>query len=278
MNPEVSVILPTYDRAPFLKEALESLAKQTYQDFEAIVVDDGSQDDTESIIKAYLGKFNLISISSPKNHGVSWARNRGIQASHAPWIAFLDSDDLWLPRKLEIQMDHLKKHPELEICQTEEIWIRNGKRVNPMKKHAKSGGDVFKRCLELCVVSPSATVIRRELLDRVGLFDESLPACEDYDLWLRIAYRYPIGLISKPLIIKRGGHTDQLSRKYPAMDLFRIRAIENLLEKEKLTTERRQEAVSELRKKCSIYLTGALKRKNTEGLRHMEKILAEYPD
>ena len=267
MKPAVSVIVPTYNRASFLKKALESLAQQTFKDFEIIVIDDGSNDETPDIIKTYLPKINprsLISIVSKENHGVSWARNQGILKSQASWIAFLDSDDAWIPRKLEVQMKYLERNPDIKICQTEEIWIRNGRRVNPMKKHAKLGGNIFERCLELCVVSPSATVVSRKLLDEVGLFDESLPACEDYDLWLRISYRYPIALISEALIIKQGGHEDQLSRKYPAMDLYRIQAIQNLLDHHSLSEEQTTQALGELQKKCGIFIKGAKNRGKLE--------------
>ena len=260
MEPEVSIIIPTYNRADFLKEALESLANQTFKNFEVLVVDDGSTDSTRDIIKSYAPKINLSSIYLEENRGVSHARNLGIQKGVAPWIAFLDSDDLWLPQKLEMQLQYLKDHPELEICQTEEIWIRRGIRVNPMKKHQKSGGDIFKRCLELCMVSPSATVISRGLFEKVGPFNEALPVCEDYDLWLKISSQYPIGLLSKPLIIKRGGHRDQLSKKYAAMDRFRIQAIQQLLQTGNLTASQRNLAEEELHRKVAIYLNGAQKR------------------
>jgi glycosyltransferase involved in cell wall biosynthesis len=272
MDPAVSIVIPTYNRASWLKEALESVRTQTFRDFEVIVVDDGSTDPTRDIIESYKAEFNLRPLLFDSNHGVSWARNRGIEAARAPWIAFLDSDDLWLPRKLEVQTAYLKDHPELEIAQTEEIWIRRGVRVNPMKKHRKSGGRILERCLELCVVSPSATLLSRRILDEAGLFDESLPVCEDYDLWLRIACRFPIGLIPKPLIVKRGGHADQLSRKYPAMDLFRIRAIQNLLENHPLKPDERAVALRELERKCSIYAQGARRRGKTGEAERVEKI------
>jgi len=274
MDPQVSVILPTYNRAHFLKETFDSLAAQTFRDFEVVVIDDGSIDGTDDIIRTYSSKINLRPLRSDQNRGVSWARNRGIAASRACWIAFLDSDDLWMPQKLEKQLRFLRENPELKICQTEEIWVRNGRRVNPMKKHEKRGGMIFERCLELCVVSPSATVLSRDLLDEVGTFDETLPACEDYDLWLRISCLYPIGLISEPLITKRGGHTDQLSRKHSSMDLFRIRAILNLLANHSLSSEQRGSAEKELLKKTGVYSEGAKKRGKLEEAERLEKLVA----
>lgn len=276
MSPQVSVILPTYNRAQLLKEALDSLEKQTFKDFEVLVIDDGSTDATNDIIKTYRSKINLRSIAFSDNQGVSSARNQGIRESSAPWVAFLDSDDLWLPEKLAVQMEYLKQHPDIQICQTEEIWIRNGKRVNPMNKHQKSGGDIFRRCLELCVVSPSATIINRKLLQEVGPFDETLPACEDYDLWLRISYRYPIELIPEALIIKRGGHADQLSRQFPAMDYYRIQSIKNLLMNHPLSSDQGAQAIEELRKKCTIYANGAKKRGKDKEAEEIEGIAKRY--
>jgi glycosyltransferase involved in cell wall biosynthesis len=276
MQPLVSVIIPTYNRAAFLKEALDSLEKQIFKDFEVIVIDDGSTDTTQDILKAYQSKINLRAIAFSENQGVSKARNWGIRESHLPWIAFLDSDDQWTPNKLEVQMKYLKEHPDIKICQTEEIWIRDGVRVNPMKKHEKSGGDIFRRALELCIVSPSATVVSRRLLDEVGPFDESLPVCEDYDLWLRISYRYPIGLIDEPLIIKRGGHADQLSKKYPAMDYYRIQSIKNLLMSHPLTKDQGAQAIEELRKKCAIFAGGAKKRGKLKEAGEIENLAKRY--
>ncbi len=275
MNPKVSVIIPTYNRAHLLREALDSLEKQTYRDFEVIVINDGSNDLTPDILKIYQSKINLRSLTFEENRGVSYARNRGIEKSSSPWIAFLDSDDLWYPKKLEVQMNYLKEHPDIQICQTEEMWIRDGKRVNPMKKHQKSGGDIFERCLELCVVSPSATIMSRALLEKVGPFDETLPVCEDYDLWLRISYRYKIEFIKEPLIIKRGGHSDQLSQAYSAMDYYRIQSIKNLLMNHPLNKKQAAQAIEELRIKCAIYSEGAKKRGKVEEARKIEN-LADY--
>ena len=131
--------------------------------------------------------------------GVSAARNLGVRQSRGRLIAFLDSDDLWQPDKLKIQVRFMENSPEVQICQTDEVWIRHGVRVNPRIKHRKPSGDIFERSLDLCLVSPSAVMMTRELFDRSGGFDESLPVCEDYDLWLRIARDYPVPLIEQPL-------------------------------------------------------------------------------
>ena len=269
----ISVIIPTYNRSAFLKEAIESVLKQTYQPFELIVVDDGSTDDTASVLSCYAGKISALSVH---HGGPSAARNYGIQAAHGDYIAFLDSDDLWLPGKLAAQMHFFHNNPEARICQTEEIWMRNSVRVNPRQKHKKYSGWIFDQCLPLCVVSPSAVMMHRSIFARVGLFDETFPACEDYDLWLRIAPLYPIYLIDKPFIIKRGGHGDQQSKKVPALDLYRIRALCKILNSGILTSFQHDLALAELKKKCRIYANGCFKRGRKEEGEKIQHLPSHY--
>ena len=256
-SPLVSVIIPTYNRSSFVLEALDSVLKQTIEDFELIVVDDGSTDETEKALAQYQGRF-IYHLQG--NQGVSAARNRGIQTARGKWIAFLDDDDLWMPEKLETQIRFFSQNPKAMICQTEEIWIRNGRRVNPRKKHQKFSGDIFAPSLLLCLVSPSAVMIKRELFEQVGCFDETLPACEDYDLWLRISAQFPIFLIDRPLVVKRGGHPDQLSRTTPALDRFRIKSLVKILGSGRLSAEQYDLAYQEIKNKCRIYGQGCLKR------------------
>jgi hypothetical protein len=191
-------------------------------------------------------------------------------------VAFLDSDDFWLPQKLEQQVMIMDQRPELFVCHTEEIWIRRGVRVNPKKKHKKYSGYIFHYCLPLCVISPSSVMIRRELFEKVGYFDENLPACEDYDLWLRITKDYPVYLIETPLIVKRGGHADQLSQKYWGIDRFRIQALEKLLQTGDLSDEQRTQTLQELRRKCEIVASGCLKRQKIEEWKHYSQIPCKY--
>jgi glycosyltransferase involved in cell wall biosynthesis len=253
---EVSVIIPAYNRGWIIKESIDSVFSQTFDAYELIVVDDGSDDNTSEILDSYGNKLRII---RQANQGVSAARNRGIIASSGEFIALLDSDDLWLPEKLDRQMSFFRNNPDAVICQTQEIWIRNGKRVNPCKHHKKLSGMIFEPSLNLCLVSPSAVMFKRELMDMVGFFDESFPACEDYDLWLRVSLAYPVYLIDEALIIKRGGHSDQLSRN-PMLDKYRIKAIEKLLNQDILISEQRKAAVAKLKEKCLIYATGCKKR------------------
>ncbi|MGA8180447.1 MAG: glycosyltransferase [Desulfobacterales bacterium] len=270
--PRVSVIIPTYNRARIIEEAVDSVLAQDYKDFELIIVDDGSQDNTSEVLAAY---GNGASILFQKNKGVSAARNRGISEASGKLIAFLDSDDLWLPQKLSAQVEFFDQRPEALICQTEEIWLRNGIRINPKHRHKKPSGMIFEPSLKLCLVSPSAVMIRRDLLDTTGGFDETLPACEDYDLWLRISCRFPVYLIETPLIIKRGGHDDQLS-KGTGLDKFRIKAIEKVINTGILSDDQYRAALIVLKNKCDIYAAGCRKRGRQEEARHYEELGEKY--
>ena len=264
----VSVIIPTYNRGWIIKEAIDSVLAQDYTEFELIVVDDGSTDHTSDVLDSYK---NVIKVFSQKNKGVSAARNRGIAEASGQFIAFLDSDDLWLSQKLSVQIEFFNQTPDVLICQTEEVWIRNGLRVNPKKRHKKPSGMIFKPSLELCLVSPSAVMIQRSLFDRVGEFDETLPACEDYDLWLRISCGFPIHLIDTPLIIKRGGHDDQLS-SMAGLDKFRIKAIEKIIKSGLLSDDQHMAAVKTLKKKCDIYTAGCRKRGRIDEAQYYESL------
>jgi glycosyltransferase involved in cell wall biosynthesis len=263
---EVSVIIPTYNRARKVARAIASVLFQTYKDYELIVVDDGSRDNTADLVSWF--PPGIVRLCHKENRGVSAARNTGIRASRAPLIAFLDSDDYWLPEKLAVQVAFFDSHPEEVACQTQEIWIRKGLRVNPWKRHIKQAGNIFVSSLELCLVSPSAVMLRRSLLDEVGLFDEALPVCEDYDLWLRVSCRHPIHLLDKCLVIKEGGAPDQLSKSLTGMDRFRIKSLIKVMESGCLSPGQWEAAFSELRKKCEIYGKGCIKRGKTEEGKH----------
>ena len=255
-NPLVSVIIPTYNRAWSLPAAIDSVLAQDYQPFELIVIDDGSSDNTPFLLSAYKHQIKTV---RQENAGVSAARNTGIDTAAGDFLAFLDSDDRWLPQKLARQVDFFRRHPDALICQTEELWVRNGVRVNPKKRHQKRSGDIFVPSLSLCLVSPSAVMLKRKLLDEIGRFDENLPACEDYDLWLRVSARHPVYLLDDPLIIKHGGHPDQLSRA-AGLDRFRIQALRKILQQGRLSTARQRAAVSVLQQKCAVYAAGCRKR------------------
>jgi len=269
----VSVVIPTYNRVHLLERALDSVLGQTLAADEIIVVDDGSTDNTVSTVKSLHPEVKLI---QQDNLGVSAARNAGISAARYDWITLLDSDDIWHENKLERQMSALKNDPEYLICHSDEIWIRDGVRVNQMNKHKKTGGYIFQHCLPLCAISPSAVMIHRSLFEEIGLFDETLPACEDYDLWLRICSRYPVLFIDEALITKHGGHDDQLSRQHWGMDRFRIQALDKIISLAELNDNDRDAAIKMMVNKINIYLAGAEKYGNTEHVEDFKVLLTKY--
>ena len=269
----ISVIIPTYNRAHLLPRSLDSILSQSCLPNEIIVVDDGSNDDTSALMTSVYPEIVFIQQS---NIGVSCARNVGIKRASGDWIAFLDSDDEWFPEKLEVQMNALYKNPELKICHTNEIWIRNGTRVNPKKKHEKFGGWIFQKCLPLCCISPSSVIIHKSIFNEIGLFDDSLLVCEDYDLWLRITARNPVLYIEKPLLRKYGGHNDQLSRKYWGMDRFRIKSLEKIIYSKELSESDENAAKKMLTEKIHILIQGAKKRGNIMEVRKFKEQYSEF--
>jgi glycosyltransferase involved in cell wall biosynthesis len=271
----VSVVIPTYNRSVVLRRALESVVAQTRPPDEVIVVDDGSTDDTVEWVERELPDMTLMRRS---NYGVSNARNRGVEAAGSEWIAFLDSDDEWRPEKLEKQLWALAENPGYHLCHTNEVWVRDGRRVNEGKRHAKTGGRIFQRCLPLCVISPSSTVIRRALLGALGGFDETMPVCEDYDMWLRVCSLHPVLFLEEALTVKHGGHDDQLSRRYRGMDRYRIRAILKILSDDVLPPEDRAAAIDTLLEKVDVYLGGARKRGKTGEVAVYEALRDRFRD
>jgi len=257
-----------------LKEAVRSVLAQDFEDFELIIVDDGSTDGTSEEMKRLGGRVKVI--EHAENRGVSAARNRGILQAKGKYIAFLDSDDLWVKGKLKIQVEFLDNNPHYPLCYTDEVWIRKGKKVNPMKKHSKYSGWIFEKCLPLCIISPSSAMMRKNLFEKVGLFDEALPVCEDYDFWLRVSSRFPIFFIEKKLIIKRGGHFDQLSNRSWGNDRYRVIALEKLLSEPYLKFEEREAVLREMEKKCRVLSRGFAKRGNELEARYYREVMKRY--
>lgn len=272
MKSSVSVILPSHDRAHLLRRSLDSVLAQSLPAHEVILIDDGSTDDTAGLV---VQDYPQVRYLHQAQAGVSAARNAGIRLATGRWIAFLDSDDQWLPDKLERQILALRDNPGYRVCHGEEIWIRNGQRANQKRRHKKHGGWIFQQCLPLCVISPSAVLIERDLFAEVGWFDQNLPACEDYDLWLRLCARYPVLYLEKPLIVKHGGHPDQLSKKYPAMDRFRMTALEKVIRSDSYSDQQRVAALRVWRDKRLVYATGAGKRGRWQEVSALEKTALE---
>jgi len=268
----VSVIIPTYNRMWALPETIESVFEQRFDRWELIIVDDGSTDGTGHWIQENAPRARYI---HQDNLGVSAARNRGISESRGRYVAFLDSDDRWLAEKLARQVSVMEDEG-CSVSYTDEMWIRNGRRVNPKKRHKKHSGDIFLASLPLVIISPSSVMIRREVFSDVGLFDETLLACEDYDLWLRVTSRYPVRYIDEALIIKTGGHDDQLSRRWWGLDMLRLYALEKILATGDLSPERNRAVMEEIVRKGRVVLGGAKKRGNDSAVRYYEDMVNRY--
>ncbi|MDC3172389.1 glycosyltransferase family 2 protein [Alphaproteobacteria bacterium] len=259
---EISVIIPTYNRCDLLKRAINSVIKQTITPKEIIIVDNGSTDQTYQMVSSLFPEINYF---IEKKRGVSAARNKGILESKSKWIAFLDSDDAWKPTKLEKQMEYSVFYQDkYRIIHTDETWYRNNKFLNQLKKHKKSGGNIFKNSLQLCCISPSSVVLKKQIFDDYGLFDENLEVCEDYDMWIRITAKEEVGFLDSPLVLKYGGHSDQLSKKFWGMDRFRIKSLEKNLKNEHFSKSQKINVLDTLIEKLTIVSDGALKRGNKE--------------
>ena len=269
----ITVIIPTYNRYDFLKRAVLSVLSQTYKVQEIIIIDDGSTDSTSQILQ----DFPNIRYIYQDNSGVSSARNLGISNASCEWIAFLDSDDEWCEDKLKVQVAFHKQHQDILMSYTDEIWVREGRNVKIPKKFRKQGIDIFLENLSFCNIAPSSSLIHKSLLERVGVFDEELEVCEDYDLWLRIAINHKIALVDKKLITKYAGHEDQLSFKHWGMDRFRVISLEKLLkDKENIDESKHQLIKEELLKKYTLLLKGAIKYEKKEDIKNYEQILAKF--
>lgn len=261
-EPLVSVVIPTRDRAAFVGRAVASALAQEGVALEVIVVDDGSVDDTAAVLAA-LADPRLRLLAHDRGRGVSAARNTGLAAARGAYLALLDSDDEWLPQKTARQLAFMAARG-LAISQTQEIWRRGGRRVNPGRVHAKPDGFFFEQALKRCLVSPSTVLFTRGFYEEIGGFDESLPACEDYDLWLRALLRHPVGLLDETLAVRHGGRPDQLSAIYVGQDLFRIRSMVGLLSRDDLSPWHAACIKKELRRKALCYAKGCLKRDKPE--------------
>lgn len=284
---KITVIIPTYNRAGTIRRALDSVIEQSQPPDEIIVVDDGSTDETGAVIQK---EYPTVKYLFQENYGVSSARNNGMMNACGDWLAFLDSDDEWLPGKLARQMDALAAHnrqhasnldvddssPDMRVCHTNEIWIRNGKYLNQKRKHQKFGGYIYEKCLPLCVISPSSVIIHRSVFEDIGMFDENMPACEDYDMWLRICSKMPVLFIDEPLIHKYGGHDDQLSHVIWGLDRYRIYALEKMLKYGNLEGKEYDLTRAMLIEKTQIVIQGAEKRDNDKLASEYQEMLKKY--
>ena len=259
---DISVVIPTFNRRNLLKRAIHSVIKQTIEPREIIVIDNGSTDQTYQMVSSLFPDINYF---TEKKRGVSAARNKGIIESKSKWIAFLDSDDAWEPKKLEKQLEFsVRNQNKYRLIHTDEIWYRNNKFLNQLNKHKKSGGDIFKNSLKLCCISPSSAFVHKQVFHDYGLFDENLEVCEDYDMWIRITSKEEVGFLNSPLVLKYGGHNDQLSKKFWGIDRFRIEALEKNLKSKCFTKIQKKIVLDILIEKLTIVSNGAQKRGNKD--------------
>ena len=277
MRINVSVIIPTFNRITFLPKCINSILNQTYPVDEIILVDNKSTDGTVNYIK---NNFKGVKVLIEKNKGVSSARNLGIVNSKNEWIAFLDSDDEWMPNKIKKQVELIKRlNYKVSFIHTNEKWVRNNIHLNQKKKYVKKGGYIFSDCLDICKISPSSTLIKKSLFNQYGLFNTKFKVCEDYELWLRFTSKIEIGYIDEVLIKKNGGHNDQLSKKYWGIDRYRIKALEKLISRNNITIEYKIMVIKQLIKKINILILGAINRKNKRILKmyiYKKYIWSEY--
>jgi glycosyltransferase involved in cell wall biosynthesis len=269
-----SVIIPTFNRSAFLRKAVDSVLGQTFPDLELIIVDDGSADGTGELIKSYNDR--RIKYVYQDNTGVSSARNKGLDIACGTFIAFLDSDDFWVPEKLERAAEYIRRYPKINIFHTEEVWYRGGELLNQKRKHKKPSGYVYTNALALCCISISTAVIKKDVFEAVGSFDESLEACEDYDFWLRATNRYEVKLIPEELTIKDGGRPDQLSSSVWGLDRFRIKSLEKMLISDALDDDCRDATLKELIKKCRVFAAGAEKRGKPKVAEYYKALSGKY--
>lgn len=274
-----SIVIPVFNRPDKVPRAVDSVLGQRGRNgpwtaLEVLVVDDGSTDATPAALRAIRDPRVRV-LRHAQNQGVSAARNTGLAAAQGEYLALLDSDDWWLPEKLAT---HLACHEAggWRLSQSDEIWVRRGRRVNPMAKHAKPEGWFFEDALKLCLISPSCVLFDRWFWEEVGPFDPSLPACEDYDLWLRTLVRHPVGYCPEKLVCRTGGHPDQLSRKIIGLDLYRLQALDRLLRTRPLSASQHRAAIRELRTKARVYITGCLRHDKPEEAERVKGWLGQW--
>lgn len=271
IDPNICAIIPVRDRPRLLRKAITSVLAQSVLPGELIIAVDqstlaGSNDAeaAESLrvqAEAAGTRFELIAAGG---HGPAAARNQAAGLSRAHWLAFLDSDDRWAAEKLEKQRDFLKRRPHLVACQTSETWTRHGKLIAQPQRLAPRGGRFLRDSFRTCLISCSSLMIARTTFEELGGFDESYPVCEDFELWLRLLIRHPVGLVAERLTHKHSGDWPQLSRTTPAPDYHRVRAILGILKNFELSTPERAAAEKACLEKMAILNKGARRHDSEE--------------
>ena len=311
---KVSIIIPVYNRTHLLKQAIDSIRKQTNCEFELIVVDDGSDKEERDSNKRLTEAANGIWVEIDHCGIASHVRNVGIKKAQYDWVAFLDSDDVWLPTKLERQIAKLDLFTSIPIslspCDIEEFltkegvckkrflvhtkeeWNREGVIVSQSGQRHPHSGDIFEAALQKCIIGPSTVLMNKKIFLLLGGFNENLEIAEDYELWLRFTTLFCVDYIDEALIIKRAGRWQQLSSKYDHIEDCRIRALGHYIEWAKTLlvntsevnqpnlfkrlNECKSKAINMLKKKIEIYSIGALKRGKSEELFALKKEFSHY--
>ncbi len=275
-RPLISAIIPVYNRPEQIREAIESVLNQTWRPLELIIGDDGSTDHTKTVIEEVLSTTdaNLMDceVLELSHTGMPGAvRNRCAEKAKGEILAFLDSDDLWLPEKLEKQYSLHREHPGLMISHTREEWNRAGRIISQSKLRHNRKGDMFADSLKKCIIGPSTVMIRADYYHSTGGFREDLEIAEDYEFWLRITAEQKVAYLDEPLTVKRAGHEGQLSEKYGHIEMFRIQGLKQLVDSEYFKEPQASLAAEELAGKCRVYSKGCLKRgKEVEGRSFLE--------
>jgi len=275
-----SIIIPTYNRKQFLKIALNSVLAQTFNNYEIIIVDDGSTDGTRGMFEGQNPWAQACGKKAKyiyqQNKGPAAARNTGIKQAKGEFICLLDSDDRFREDKLKVAYEYIKKYPQYKIFHTEEIWYKDGALLPQKIYHKKPSGSVFGNSVKICSIGTSTAIIQKDIFTEIGLFDEKLLACEDYEFWLRVTNKRKVLLIPDYLTIKQGGHPGQQSFKYEAMDTFRIYALKKILESNELTKDNFKIAADELKRKCEIFIKGALKRGKIKEVDYCRSLVEKF--
>lgn len=255
----VDVIIPAYERPQLLREAIDSVLAQTLASLRLIIVDDASPLPLAEQMHLEDSRVTFLRLS--RNTGPGGARNAGVAAGNAPFVGFLDSDDLWVSEKLEKQMAQFESDPALQWVHANEEWQRHGKTVLQRSEHRKQGGDFLERAFARCLIANSAVMFRRSFYEKHSGFNAHFPVCSDFELWLRMLADSPIGFLDEALVIKRAGDWPQVSST-PETDRYRVLALHRFYRQHK--NEPRFEELAgilfdEAIYKCQILLKGAVK-------------------